>query len=52
MCLRAGSRELTAGGRTRMEVIIDDRELEPVVMTEVNRDRGVMGHSAVQSSRC
>lgn len=52
MCLRAGSRGLTRRGRTRMEVIIDERELAPVVMTEVNRDRGMIVHSAFQNSWC
>lgn len=32
-----------------MEVILDEREHKPVVMTEVNRDRGMMGYSIVQN---
>lgn len=38
-----------ASVRTRMEVILDEREHKPVVMTEVNRDRGMMGCSIVQN---
>lgn len=30
-----------------MQVTIDEKELEPVVVTGVDRDRGVMGYSAV-----
>ena len=34
----AGGRKVGASVRTRIEVIMDERELEPVVMTVVNRD--------------
>lgn len=32
-----------------MEVIINEKELRPVVMAEVSRDRGMMGYSAGQN---
>lgn len=35
---------LGASVKTRMEEIMDERELEPVVVTEVDRLKGVMGY--------
>lgn len=48
----AGGRKLGASMRTRIEVIMDERELEPVVVTVVNRDRGMMGYSALWNFLC